>query len=73
MNERIRELAKEHFCRTEYDNGAVHTCYEFSESDLQEFIELIIDDITDIIDVHVPGMVGVDVMKRIYGYFGDGE
>ena len=42
MNNRIRQLAKEHFCRTEYDNGNIHECYEFSERELKEFAELIV-------------------------------
>jgi hypothetical protein len=42
MNERIKELAKEYFCRTEYDNGNVHECYEFSEEELDKFAELIV-------------------------------
>jgi len=42
MNNRIRQLAKEHFCRTEYDNGNIHECYEFSENELKEFAELLV-------------------------------
>jgi len=42
MNERIRQLSKEHFCRIEYDNGNIHECYEFSENELKEFAELLV-------------------------------
>lgn len=42
MNERIKELVKEHYCRTEYDNGSVHECYEFSPDELEKFTEMII-------------------------------
>ena len=42
MNQRILELAKEHFCRVEFDNGSAHECYEFSPSDLEKFAELIV-------------------------------
>lgn len=44
MNERIQELAKEHFCRIEFDNGNTHECYEFSESELEKFAELIVQE-----------------------------
>lgn len=47
MNERIKELAKEHYCRTEYDNGNVHECYEFSEAEIEKFVESIIQICTE--------------------------
>ena len=42
MNERVEDLAKEHFCRVEYDNGSTHECYEFSLTELKKFAELIV-------------------------------
>ena len=41
MNEHIKALAKEHFCSTEFNDGTVHECYEFSEVELAKFVELI--------------------------------
>ena len=49
MNERIRELAKEHFCRVEFDNGSAHECYEFSPAELDRFAELIVRECADAI------------------------
>ncbi len=48
MNERIKELAQEHFCRQEYDNGSVHECYEFSAEELEKFAELIVRECADV-------------------------
>lgn len=42
MNERIKELAIPAFCRTEYDNGTIHECYEFSTDELEKFAALIV-------------------------------
>ncbi len=50
MNERIRELAQEHFCRQEYDNGSVHECYEFSAEELEKFAELIVRECCQVVD-----------------------
>jgi hypothetical protein len=50
MNDYILKLAKEHFCRTEYDNGSTHECYEFSETELKEFAELIVQECMELVD-----------------------
>ena len=42
MNERIKELANSAYYRSEYDNGNVHECYEFSVDELEKFVELIV-------------------------------
>ena len=47
MNELIRELAKDNYCRTEYDNGTIHACYEFSENELCEFVRLTVREVAD--------------------------
>jgi hypothetical protein len=41
---KIKELAKEHFCSTEFNDGTVHECYEFSEVELAKFAEQIVQD-----------------------------
>lgn len=41
MTNCIKELIDEAYCRTEYENGAVHECYEFSAGELTAFVELI--------------------------------
>jgi hypothetical protein len=48
VNERIKELAQEHFCRQEYDSGSVHECYEFSAEELEKFAELIVRECADV-------------------------
>jgi len=42
VNEHIKALAKEHFCSTEFNDGTVHECYEFSEVELANFAELLV-------------------------------
>ena len=42
MKELIKEFANSAYCRTEYDNGNVHECYEFSVDELEKFAELIV-------------------------------
>jgi len=37
----IIEMARQHFCRVEYDNGNVHECYEFSLEELEAFAKLV--------------------------------
>ena len=73
MNDRIKELAKDHFCQTEFDNGHVHECYEFSESELEKFAELIINDCIDLVkptshhEAFAQGyMGGVDGLELLY-------
>jgi hypothetical protein len=67
VNKRIQELAKEHFCRVEFDNGSVHECYEFSPAELEKFAELII---RECIAVHEDDygvdIIG-DVLKKHFG------
>jgi len=37
----IIEMARQHFCRVEYDDGDVHECYEFSLEELEAFAKLV--------------------------------
>ena len=37
----IIEMARQHFCRIEYDDGDVHECYEFSLEELEAFAKLV--------------------------------
>jgi hypothetical protein len=37
----IIEMARQHFCRIEYDNGDVYECYEFSLEELEAFAKLV--------------------------------
>jgi hypothetical protein len=37
----IIEMARQHLCRVEYDNGDVHECYEFSLEELEAFAKLV--------------------------------
>ena len=71
MNERIKELAREHFCRIEYDNGNVYECYEFSEQELEKFAELIVmecaDIVADAVDHREPASTYVDKIKQHFG------
>jgi hypothetical protein len=39
--EEIIEMARQHFCRIEYDNGNVHEGYEFSLEELEAFTKLV--------------------------------
>ena len=50
MNEHIKALAKEHFCSTEFNDGTVHECYEFSEVELAKFAELIVKECINTVD-----------------------
>ena len=50
MNERIRELAKQHFVRIEFERGGVHECYEFSMEELEQFVVLIVQECTKILE-----------------------
>jgi hypothetical protein len=44
MREQVKEFAKKHFCKTEYDNGNAHDRYEFSEDELDEFVMFIVSE-----------------------------
>lgn len=37
----VVEMARQHFCRVEYDGGDVHECYEFSLEELESFAKLV--------------------------------
>ena len=39
----VLKIARQHFCRVEYDNGNVHECYEFSLEELESFAKLVAD------------------------------
>lgn len=66
MIDRIRELAKEHFCRIEFDNGNTHECYEFSESELEKFAELIVQECIDQVEqAKNSPFVSLDDSKRM--------
>lgn len=41
MTNCIEELIQEAYCRTEYETGAVHECYEFSAGELTALVELV--------------------------------
>jgi hypothetical protein len=45
--EEIIEMAGQHFCRIEYDNGNVHEGYEFSLEELEAFAKLVADKATE--------------------------
>jgi hypothetical protein len=53
MNEHIKALAKEHFCSTEFNDGTVHECYEFSEVELAKFAELLVQECATYLNVAV--------------------
>jgi hypothetical protein len=40
-HDEIIEMARQHFCRIEYDNGNVHEGYEFSLEELEDFAKLV--------------------------------
>jgi hypothetical protein len=44
MNELITKLAKPHFCSTEFNNGSMHQCYEFSKDELYTFVKSLFDE-----------------------------
>ena len=71
MNERIKELAQEHFCRQEYDNGSVHECYEFSAEELEKFAELIVRECIDTIsDCSIEYCTRPQIVNEIKQHFG---
>jgi hypothetical protein len=37
----IKELAEKHYVCIEFERGDVHTCYEFSMKELEQFAELV--------------------------------
>jgi hypothetical protein len=61
MNERIKELAEQ---------ARLLTGWPVGEVEYQKFAELIVRECVDIVDLEVPGMVGVAAMKKIYEHFG---
>ena len=67
MNERIKELALQALKHPDNDNDGLTV---FDTDELEKFAELIINDCLDIIDVEVPGMIGVHAMKKISEHFG---
>ena len=42
----------------------------FDEQFEQKFAELIVNECLDIVDIEVPGMIGVHAMKKISEHFG---
>lgn len=76
MNERVKKLA-------EQARAQVHEIYKtmeeepignfidwFDEQFEQKFAELIVNECLDIVDIEVPGMIGVHAMKKISEHFG---
>jgi len=49
MSELINKLAAKAYCRTEYDNGSVHECYEFSQEELIQFTKSIVKECESVI------------------------
>lgn len=68
MNERIKEFAKDHFCRIEYDNGNLHECYEFSQDELEKFAELIVKETLQAARAGIE--FGPSMEDAVYAYFG---
>ncbi len=52
MNKRILDLAIDHFCKTEYDGGLTHECYEFSEEELIKFSNAIVMSCASIVSLY---------------------
>ena len=71
MNEHIKALAKEHFCSTEFNDGTVHECYEFSEVELANFAELIVTECGVALSPMLRDMVSrgqaFDLIKKHFG------
>lgn len=67
MNERIRQLE---------DQASLYASRQTTDPDEWEFIfrkkfaELIVSECLDIVDIEVPGMIGVHAMKKISEHFG---
>lgn len=67
MTERIKELALQALKHPDNDNDGLTV---FDTDELEKFAELIINDCLDIVDVEVPGWVGLHAMKKISEHFG---
>jgi len=71
MNEILKALAKEHFCSTEFNDGTVHECYEFSEVELVKFAELIVTECGVALSPMLRDMVSrgqaFDLIKKHFG------
>ena len=65
MNERIEHITKQ------VDEYFDDLTIEFSREAWQaKFAELIVNECLDIVDIEVPGMIGVHAMKKISEHFG---
>lgn len=67
MNEQIKKLAEEASHQSP-DGYPVNIPY--SKDFAKKFAELIVSECLDIIDIEVPGMIGVHAMKKISEHFG---
>jgi len=71
MKERIRQLAEKAGLRfTQLMSNPMVPVVDGKETDLEKFAELIVSECLDIVDIEVPGMIGVHAMKKISEHFG---
>ena len=68
MNNKIKELAKDHLITSEYTESGSHECrkYEFHPEELDEFVQLIIRECADVAADHD----ALDIYEEIREYFG---
>jgi len=71
MNERIKDIAEKAGLRfTQLMSNPMVPVVDGKETDLEKFAELIVSECLDIVDIEVPGMIGVHAMKKISEHFG---
>ena len=72
MNERIKELAKDHLITSEYTESGSQVChkYEFDEIELEQFAELIIQKCLNITGQFEKSTIGASITEQIKEYFG---